>query len=129
MRYEYNNIHKQGRESAKEARIVAIARSGQDIVSNDVTNRTPSKNIDDVESNRVVRFQEANVFLGTIISGFEVGFAVLLRNLFGHILSLEVEEDEPTKEEGETSAEAYNDGWAELGSHDGGGRSSSGGGG
>ena len=82
-------------ESAKEAWIVAIARSGQDIVSNDVTNRTPSKNIHDVESNRVVRFQEAYVLLGTIISRFEVGLPVLLRHLFSHILSLEVEEDEP----------------------------------
>lgn len=80
-----------------------------------MANGTPSKNINDVEANWVIGFQKANVFLSTNISSFEVGNSILLRQaLFGNVFSLEVEEDKPTQEQGEASAEADNKRWVEL---------------
>lgn len=73
-----------------------------------MANGTPSKDVHDVEANGVVGFEEANVLLGASVAGFEVGHPVLLRqSLLGHILPLEVEEDEPPQEEGQPRAEAY----------------------
>lgn len=99
--------------SVKELGIIAVAGSGQDVVSNDVANGTPSEDVDDVEANWVVGFEEANVLLGPSVAGLEVREAVLLRHLLRHVLPLEVEEDEPPQEEGEPCAEAYHQRWVE----------------
>lgn len=94
-------------KSTKELGIIAVAGGGQDVVSDNMANGTPSKNINNVKANWVVGFEEANIFLGTNITGFKVGDSILLgQALFGHVLSLEVEEDEPAQEQGEASAEA-----------------------
>lgn len=71
-----------------------------------MSKRTPRKNIDDVESDRVVGFEKADVFLGTFIAGLEVGEPVLLRHLFGHVFPLEGEEHEPAQEKREAGAQA-----------------------
>jgi len=103
-------------KAAKEAGvpIIAIASSGQDVVGDDVADGTPSKNINNVETNWVIWFQKADIFLGTLISGLEMSHSVLLRHLLRHVFSLEIEEDESTQEEGESSAEADHQKWAQL---------------
>lgn len=84
------------KNSAKEVGIITIAGGGQDIVSNNVTNGTPSENINNVKPHRIIRLENSYKLLSPDISSFEVRLSVLLRQaLLGHILSLEVEKDEP----------------------------------
>lgn len=91
---------------SKEAGVVAIAGGGKNIVGDDVADGAPGEDIDDVESHGVVGFEEADVFLGADVAGFEVGNAVLLRHLLRHVFPLEVEEHEPAQEQGQPSAQA-----------------------
>ena len=104
-------------KSAKECRVIAIASGGQDVVSNNMANGAPSQDINNVESNRVIGFEEADILLGTCITSLKVCEAVLLRHLLCHVLPLEVEEHKPSQEEGEASAEAYHKGWVEFSSN------------
>lgn len=101
------------KKSVKELGIIAVAGSGQDVVSNDVADGTPSEDVDDVEANRVVGFEEADVLLGPRVTGLEVREAVLLRHLLRHVLPLEVEEHEPPQEEGQPCAQAYHQRWVQ----------------
>lgn len=80
----------------EELGIVAIARGSKNVVSDDVSNGAPGKNVDDVEPNRVVGLEKADILLGPGVSGLVVCLAILLRHLLGYILSLEVEEHEPS---------------------------------
>lgn len=98
---EIHMIYKRRRNtrriSVEEVGVVAVARCGQDVVSHNVTNGTPSEDVDDVEANRVVGFEEADVLFGPGVSRLEVGHAILLRQtLFGHVFPLEAEEHEPS---------------------------------
>ena len=79
-----------------------------------MANRSPSKNIYNIESDGIVGLEQAGDFLGAGISGLEVRLPVLRRQLLGHVLSLEIEEDEAAEEEGETRAEADHDRSVEL---------------
>ena len=79
-----------------------------------MANGTPSKNIHDVESHRIVGLEKANILLGSCVPSLKVGQPVLLRHLLGNVFSLEVEEHKPTQEEGKTRAEAYHNWGAEL---------------
>lgn len=104
--------------SFKELGIIAIARGSQDIVSHNVTNRTPSQNIHNVEPNRVIGLEEAHILLSPSVPSLEMCHPVLLRQpLLGHILSLEVEEHKPPKEERETGAQADDQRWVQLSFH------------
>ncbi|CAL5392337.1 unnamed protein product [Camellia sinensis] len=100
-----NNNPNSNSNSSKELGIISIARGSKYIVSNDVSNGTPSQDIDDVEPNWVVGFEETHILFGSRITSFEMGHTVLFGNLFGHILSLEIEEHEPAQKQGQTSAE------------------------
>lgn len=90
----------------EEAGVIAIARSSKDVVSNDVANGAPCKDVDDVEPDGVVGLEESDVLLGPDVAGVEVGLPVLARHLLGQVLPLESEEDEPAQEEGEAGAQA-----------------------
>lgn len=80
-----------------------------------MTNRSPSQYINDVEPNWIIRFEEAHVLLGTRVPCFEMGHPVLLgQALFGHVLSLEVEENESAKKQREASAQADDQGGVEF---------------
>ena len=76
--YREGNLTYQENQSAKELGIIAVAAGSQDIVSNDMTYGTPSQDVDDVESNRIVRLQEAHVLFSSRVPGLEVGQPVLL---------------------------------------------------
>lgn len=94
--------------SAKELGIIAVAGGGQDVVGDDVADGAPSEDVDDVEADGVIRFQEADILLSSDVTGLEVRHSVLLRkSLLGHVLPLEVEEDEPAQEERQPRAKAY----------------------
>lgn len=98
-REKHNMVDLNGMKSFKELGIIAIARSGQDVVSHYVTNGAPGQNIYNVEANRVIRFEEAHILLGSGVSCLKMGYSILLRQaLLGHILSLEVEEHKPPQE-------------------------------
>ena len=51
-------------KSAEELGVIAVAGGGKDVVSHDVADGAPSQDINDVETNRVVGFEEAYVLLG-----------------------------------------------------------------
>lgn len=104
-------------DDLKECRVIAIASGGQDVVSNNMTNGTPSQDINYVESNRVIGFEETDILLGTCVTSLEVCEPVLLRHLLCHVLPLEVEEHKSPQEEGEASAEAYHKGRVEFSLH------------
>ncbi|MFS7895450.1 hypothetical protein Hanom_Chr00s002869g01706431 [Helianthus anomalus] len=89
-----NHITKQAK--LKKVRIISIARSSQNIVSHNMSNGSPSKHINNIEPNRIIRLQQANILLSPFISSLKMSHTILLRQpLFSHILSLEVEEHKP----------------------------------
>ncbi len=85
---------------SEEVGIIAVAGGGEDVVSDDVADGSPGENVNDVETDGVVGFEEADVLLSPRIAGLEVGQSVLLGDLLGHVLPLEIEEDEAAEEEG-----------------------------
>lgn len=94
--------------SAKELGIIAVAGGGQDVIGDDVADGAPSEDVDDVEADGVIRFQEADILLRSDVAGLKVRHSVLLRkSLFGHVLPLKVEEHEPAQEERQSRAKAY----------------------
>jgi len=94
--------------------VIAIAGCGQDVVGNNMANGSPSKNINNVETNWIIWFQEANIFLGTLISCLKVSQTILLRHLFCHVLPLEVKEHKPSQKEWYPCAQAYDQWWVKL---------------
>ena len=53
INYTYYKV-KTEKKSFEELGIIAVAGSGQDVVSDDVADGTPSEDVDDVEANWVV---------------------------------------------------------------------------
>ena len=89
----------------EEAGIVSIRRSGKYIIRNDVSERAPSEDINNIKSNRIIRFQQSGELARSHISRLEVRNPVLLRQaLLRQVLSLEIEEHEPTQKERQARA-------------------------
>jgi hypothetical protein len=96
----------QEHERSEEVGVVSVAGGGEDVVRDDVAERAPCEDVDEVEADGVVGLEQPGVLLGAHVAGLEVRLAVLLRHLFCHVLPLEVEEDEAAQEERHTRAEA-----------------------
>lgn len=93
--------------STKELWIITIARGSKDVVSDYVADGSPGKNINNVETHRIIRFQQTHIFLSSGVACLEVRHSILLRqSLFRHVLPLEVEENKPSQEQGQTCAQA-----------------------
>ncbi|MFS7940906.1 hypothetical protein Hanom_Chr05g00469831 [Helianthus anomalus] len=63
----------------KKVRIITIARGSQNIVSHNMSNGTPCKNINNIKPDRIIRLQKTNILLSPCIPSLKMSDTILLR--------------------------------------------------
>jgi hypothetical protein len=101
-------------DRSEEVGVVSVAGGGEDVVGDDVAERAPGEDVDEVEAHGVVGLEQGRELLGALVAGVEVRLAVLRGHLLRHVLPLEVEEDEAAQEERHARAQADHQRRAQL---------------